>query len=165
MMQRALRVLSVAFLVVSLLTTLQPSSAAPSAAAKDLVGTWRLVSYEDWDASGKLSRPYGEHPRGYIVFDATGHVSINIMRMPPLPPFASKDEDVATPEEKQAAYDAYVGYFGTYSVEPGRFVTHVEGSLYPTYTNTDQARPFVLNGETLILGDGKTWKRVLERVR
>ncbi|HTO88457.1 MAG TPA: lipocalin-like domain-containing protein [Thermoanaerobaculia bacterium] len=164
-MQRVLRVLSVAVLAVSLLATLQPSSAAPATAGKDLLGTWRLVSYQDWDASGKLSLPYGEHPRGYIVFDATGHVSINVMRMPALPPFTSKDEDVATPGEKQAAYDAYTAYFGTYSVEPGRFVTHVEGSPYPSYTNTDQPRPFVLSGDTLILGDEKTWKRVPERVR
>jgi hypothetical protein len=46
----------------------------------------------------------------------------------------------------------------------GTFVTHVEGSLNPMYTNTDQPRPFVLKGDTLIIGDQKTWKRVLERV-
>ncbi len=32
------------------------------------------------------------------------------------------------------------------------------------YTNTDQPRPFILKGDTLIIGDQKTWKRVLERV-
>src|SRR6266480_2423274 len=91
--------------------------AAPPPGSEDLVGTWRLVSYEDWDATGKVSRPYGE-------------------------------------------------YFGTYSVDRlhGTFVTHVEGSLNPMYTNTDQPRPFVLKGDTLIIGDQKTWKRVLERV-
>jgi len=147
-----------------LLMALGSSSAVSPSAANNLIGTWRLVSFEDWDASGKLYLPYGDHPRGYIVFDATGHVSIEIMRMPPLHPFASEDDDLATGEEKQAAYDAYAGYFGTYSVEPGRFVTHVEGSLNPRYTNTDQPRPFTLKGDTLIIGDQKTWKRVLERV-
>ena len=164
-MRPAVRILAVAMLVASPLTTLRTSSVKSAPSTGSLIGTWRLVSYQDWDASGKLSLPYGEHPRGYFVFDATGHVAINVMRMPPLPPFASKDENVATPEEKQAAYDAYAAYFGTYSVETGRFVTHVEGSLYPSYTDTDQPRPFVLSGDTLILGDEKTWKRVLKRVR
>jgi len=97
--------------------------AAPPPGSEDLVGTWRLVSYEDWDATGKVSRPYGEHPRGYIVFDSTGHVSVNLMKMPALPPLESKDDNIVTP-----------------------------------------ARPFVLKGDTLIIGDQKTWKRVLERV-
>ena len=42
---------------------------------------------------------------------------------------------------------------------------HVEGSLSPDYTDTDQPRPFKLQGDRLEIGDGKTWRRVLERVR
>src|SRR5438552_11367650 len=75
--------------------------AAPPPGSEDLVGTWRLVSYEDWDATGKVSRPYGEHPRGYIVFDSTGHVSVNLMKMPALPPLESKDENIVTPRRKR----------------------------------------------------------------
>lgn len=142
-------------------------AATPPAGSQGLVGTWRLVSYEDWDKAGKVSHFYGEHPSGYIVYDTTGHVFVNFMRIPPLPAFASGDEDTATQAEKQAAYDAYAAYFGTYTVdrEHGIVVHHVEGSLNPMYTRTDQPRPFVLKGDTLILGDQKTWKRVLERVR
>jgi hypothetical protein len=138
---------------------------APSAAGP-LVGTWRLVSFEDWDAAGHRSQPYGEHPRGYFVYDATGHLSVQIMRTPPLPPLSSGDVAVATGAEKEAAYDAYLAYFGTYTVdaERGVVVHHVEGALMPTFTGTDQPRQFVLNGDTLIIGDQKRWKRVLERV-
>jgi hypothetical protein len=32
------------------------------------------------------------------------------------------------------------------------------------YTHTDQPRPFVLHGDTLIIGDQTTWRRVLQRV-
>ena len=35
----------------------------------------------------------------------------------------------------------------------------------PDYTDTDQARPFKLEGDRLEIGDGKTWRRVAERVR
>jgi hypothetical protein len=41
---------------------------------------------------------------------------------------------------------------------------HVEGSLAPDYTDTDQPRPFTLTGDRLEISDGKTWRRVLERV-
>jgi Lipocalin-like domain len=168
-LNRTLQLLSCASLVAGI--GLQGSNLAkessPRASRQDdsIVGTWRLLSYEDWDKSGRRTVPFGEHPRGYIVFDPTGHVTIQIMRMPALPPLASGDEEVATPGEKQAAYDAYAAYFGTYTVRNGQFVTHVEGSLRPTYTNTDQPRPFTLTGDRLIIGDQKRWKRVLQRVR
>jgi hypothetical protein len=42
---------------------------------------------------------------------------------------------------------------------------HVEGSLAPEFTDTDQPRPFKLEGNRLEITDGKTWRRVLERVR
>ena len=98
-----------------------------------IVGTWRLLSYEDWDKSGRRTVPFGEHPRGYIVFDPTGHVTIQIMRMPALSPLASGDEEVATPGEKQAAYDAYAAYFGTYTVAMANSsLTSKEACVPPT---------------------------------
>jgi hypothetical protein len=135
--------------------------------ARSLVGTWRLVSYEDWDASGKRTTQYGESPRGYFVYDATGHVSVHIMKTPPLPPEGFGHRAKPTSEQKAAAFDAYVGYFGTYTVDAAKSVVvhHVEGSLDPSYTDTDQPRPFQLSGDTLVIGDQTTWKRVLVRVR
>jgi hypothetical protein len=41
---------------------------------------------------------------------------------------------------------------------------HVEGSLAPDYTDTDQPRPFTLTGDRLEISNGKTWRRMLERV-
>jgi len=37
--------------------------------------------------------------------------------------------------------------------------------MAPDYTDTDQPRPFKLKGDRLELGNGKTERRVLERVR
>jgi hypothetical protein len=45
-------------------------------------------------------------------------------------------------------------------------VTHqVEGGNAPDYIGTPQQRPFKVTGDTLTLGDGRSWKRVLVRVR
>ncbi len=56
-------------------------------------------------------------------------------------------------------------YFGTYTVDTQKHAVthHVEGSLAPEFTDTDQPRPFKLEGDRLEIGDGKTWRRLLER--
>ena len=56
-------------------------------------------------------------------------------------------------QEVRSAYDGYVAYFGTYRVdEKNSIVTHVvEGSLKPSYTGTDQPRPFKLDGDDLVI--------------
>jgi hypothetical protein len=92
------------------------------------------------------------------------------MKVPALAPFpeAKLDEGKPpTPEHALSAYTAYVAYFGTYTVDAEKRVVthHVEGSLAPDFTDTDQPRPFKLEGDKLEIGDGKTWRRELERVR
>ena len=139
--------------------------------AEKLVGTWRIVRFIDTDARGKVTYLFGENPRGYIVYDPTGHLSVQIMRMPARPPFAAGDDDKGTDAEVRAAYDGYVAYFGTYRVdEANSVVTHVvEGSLKPSYTGTDQPRPFKLDGDVLVIQgrdkDGSSYVRELHRVK
>jgi hypothetical protein len=135
-----------------------------------LIGTWRLVEFADLDKDGKWQYRFGEHPRGYIVYDATGHVHMQIMKVPPLAPFPEaklSDGIPPTAEHALAAYNTYVAYFGTYTVDAEKHVVihHVEGSVAPDFTNTDQPRPFKLEGDRLEIGDGKSWRHALERVR
>ena len=142
----------------------------PARGAHALTGTWRVVEFADLDKDGKWQYRFGEHPRGYFVYDATGHVHIQIMKVPALAPFPEANIANGTPpsaDHALAAYSAYVAYFGTYTVDAEKRVVthHVEGSLAPEFTNTDQPRPFKLEGVRLEIGDGKTWRRVLERVR
>jgi hypothetical protein len=40
--------------------------------------------FTDLDKDGKWQYWYGEHPRGFMVYDATGHVQIQIMKVPAL---------------------------------------------------------------------------------
>ncbi len=137
--------------------------------ARSLIGTWRLVDFADLDKNGKWEHRFGERPLGYFVYDATGHVHIQIMKVPALARFPEANTVDGTPpsaEHALAAYAAYVAYFGTYTVDRKKHVVthHVEGSLAPDFTATEQPRPFRLEGDQLEIGDGKTWRRVLERV-
>ena len=161
-----------------LATSLTPSAparagaASRSAAADEvgLVGTWRLVRFEDTGADGKVTRRFGEHPLGYFVYDPTGHLSIQIMRNPPIAPFAA-----ATPSEAELreANRAYLAYFGTYRVDKAKGVLHhvIEGATNPSYVaNPDQVRPYRLQGDTLIIEirdpkAGTYQYRELQRVR
>ena len=147
------------------------SGASAGTLTDQLIGTWKLELYENYDAKGHVTYLYGEHPAGYFVYDPTGHLSVQIMRTPPLPPFASGDDKKGTDAEVIAAFNDYVAYFGTYRVdEQKHVVTHiVEGSLQPKFTGTEQPRPFRLEGDVLIIElstpDGVRYFRQLRRVR
>lgn len=144
------------------------------ASAQDsIVGTWRLISVEDRPEQGSPQYPYGERPRGLLIYDATGHMAIQWMKVPH-PQVASGDEDKVTPAEKIALFDAYVAYFGTYTVDVKRGVVihHVEADLFDVYVGADQERAFVLDGDRLTLTpqwtiDGRKWTgiRVFQRVK
>ena len=138
-----------------------------------LVGSWRLVAYEDKPANGPSIFPYGAQPKGFLVYDATGHMAIQIMKTPH-PKVDSGDEESLSPDEKQALLDAYVAYFGTWRVdaESKTIVHHAEGDLHDVYVGRDEARPFELDGDTLTIkphwtADGQEWTgvRVFKRVR
>jgi hypothetical protein len=68
-------------------------------------------------------------------------------------PRASGDDARGTNDEVRAAYQGYAAYFGTYRVDPkkGLVVHQVEGSLMPSYTGTDQPRPFRIDHDLLTI--------------
>ncbi len=78
--------------------------------AKDLVGTWRLVSTDNTDATGAKIEPFGPHPLGSFTFDANGHFT-----------------QVIVPAEKGPT--ELVAAFGDYSVTNGgkTLVRHMLG--------------------------------------
>lgn len=167
---------SARMLILGLLSVVVIASAADSDPPAGLVGTWRLVSFEDVD-SGQTIRRFGDKPLGLFVYTADGHVAIQIAN-PANPVCVSpgkkfgpgrKDDSTipaCTPAQMQALVDGYVAYWGTYTVDAaaGVVVHHVKSDLSNGYAGTDQRRPFRLEGDHLVIGDGKTWTRVLERV-
>ena len=99
-----------------------------------------------------------------------GTCTFRSLKVPPLAPFPEANTiegRLPSAEHALAAYAAYVAYFGAYTVDERKHLVthHVEGSLVPEFTGTDQPRPLKLEGDRLEIGDGKTWRRVLERVR
>lgn len=130
---------------------------------KQLVGTWRLISAEDRNSASDPWIPYtfGNPPSGYFIYDATGHASIQIMTTPPV----AITSDPPPADEALAIFNGYIAYYGTYTVDPVNITVQVEGAWDPTQVGSAQARPYELNGDTLIIGDQVTYIRTLERVK
>ena len=128
-----------------------------------LAGTWRLVEFADLDpATSTWTYAYGKNPKGYFTYTRNGIVNLNICSEMPL----KISEDSARNYNINLLHWAdsnSVGYFGTYSVDFSKSIVthHVKGGSMPWYIDTDQPRPFILKADTLVIGDNKTWKRVL----
>lgn len=128
-----------------------------------LIGTWRLIEFADLDsATSQWTYPYGKNPKGYFTYTKSGIVNLNISAETPL----KISEDSAKNYNINLlnwVNHVSLGYFGTYTVDFNKSIVthHVKGGSLPWYIDTDQPRQFVLKGDTLIIGDSKTWKRVL----
>ncbi len=133
------------------------SGAASPGLREQLVGCWRLVSYETRTRSGEVEAVYGPSPRGLLIYDSGGRMSVHLMDSR-RKGFASGDRLKATPEELKQAFDGYFGYFGTYSVDEAAraVIHHVEGAAFPNYVGTEQKRFFTLSGDRLELSTPPT---------
>jgi hypothetical protein len=126
-----------------------PASIALGQGAKELVGTWSLVSITV-SRDGQKSEPFGANPKGSMVFERNGQFSITVTRSD-LPKFNSDNRQTGTPEENKAIVQGSIAYFGTYSVreEERLFIVHVEGATFPNWVGTDQKRLFSITGDEL----------------
>ena len=132
---------------------LLPREEAVAQTAKELVGTWTLVSIT-LEQDGKKTDMYGTDPLGQAIFDPNGHFSIMFIRSD-VPKFASTNREAGTAEENKAAVQGSIAYYGTYSVsENGKVVTyHIEGSTFPNWRGTDQKRLVKISGDELTLSN------------
>ena len=123
------------------------------AAAKQLVGLWRLVRIEVRHPKGTTTTDpdFGANSIGYISYDQTGHVTVQIMN-PDLPKW--KDDDYPTAAEALSTIEhGFSAYAGTYEVhEAEGYILHrLELALMPNYVGQTWKRKFTLEGGLLSL--------------
>ena len=104
-----------------------------------LVGSWRLVSWENRDADGTVSYPMGRDVQGYIMYNPDGYMSV-IITGPDRPAFRDADLGGGTDEERARAAATCIAYCGRYELQAGRVVHYVELSLFPNWVGTTQER-------------------------
>jgi hypothetical protein len=93
---------------------------------------------------------------------------------PDRPTFQSASSGRGSAEEKIAAFDGFIAYYGTYVVneKDHSVIHHVEASLYPNWVGSDQRRLYKFSEGKLILraingsgGPGTESRLVWERSR
>ena len=118
-----------------------------------LLGAWRVQRYDDRESlEDEWNETYGEGLDGLVVYDESGWLSIQITA-------------------KNGRFDSYFGHFTVVesSEQDGDVVGIVNheivASSMPELLTADQARPFRITRDNLILGDEQTWRRVCKRLR
>jgi hypothetical protein len=126
--------------------------AAPAVAvaqtAKDLVGTWTLVSTDTVRPDGSRVPTFGDNPKGMIIFTTDGRF-IYLYSRGDLPKFASNNRNTGTAEENKAVVQGSIATFGTYSVAGSDLMIKVEHSTFPNWISADQKRTIAINGDQL----------------
>jgi hypothetical protein len=117
--------------------------------AKDVVGTWTLVSPVT-EHGGNKTDTYGPNPKGMWVVDANDRYVMAYARAD-LPKVASNNRTSATPEENKAIVGGSLTHFGTVSVNPAdkTLTLNVEASTFPNWNGTALKVPFTITGDEL----------------
>jgi hypothetical protein len=115
-----------------------------------LVGTWRLISWENRTLDGAVSHPLGEDAAGYIAYNEDGYVFVAIMR-PARRPFVAGDLLSGSTAEKAGAAETFVSYCGRYELHGETVIHHVELSLFPNWVGVAQERLVKIDGDRLTL--------------
>ena len=116
--------------------------------AKDLAGTWTLVSADTVRPDGSRVPTFGAGPKGMLVFTDDGRF-IYLLSRADLPKFASNKRTTGTPEENTAVVQGSISTFGTYSLADQTLSLKVEHSTFPNWIGTDQKRTITTTGDEM----------------
>src|SRR3954469_23286691 len=126
-----------------LLTLALSAGAATAQPAKilreQIVGAWNFVVAEVTAPDGKKSFPFGETPKGILIFTADGHFA-QIHVAGDLPRIASNNRLTGTPEEYAEIMRRSLSVFGTYTLdETNKTVTYnIVSASFPNWQGEAQ---------------------------
>jgi Lipocalin-like domain len=152
------------------LALLPGSSVAQQKSLKEqLIGTWTVVSFDSFDASGaKVPNMEGRDLKGQFILTDNGRFSVQMIT--DFPKLASNDRMKTTPAEEKAVAHGVLSYFGTYTVtEADKSITlRIERSAFPNQAS-DVKRVVTLTGDEMKIDNasrtagGRTvtvWRRI-----
>ena len=115
-------------------------------AAKQLAGTWKVVSLLTRFDGGDTVEPFGPNPKGRLVLTPEGVWMIILTG-------ANNRGPAKNLEEKAALLDSMLAYSGKYTIEGNRMTIGVDMSWNEIYSgaNQNQTRFFNIEGDKLII--------------
>jgi hypothetical protein len=135
-----LKTVAAALLALALLAG--AAAAQPATNLKDrIVGTWNFVVAEVTAPDGKKSFPFGETPKGVLIFTADGRFA-QIHVASDVPKIASNNRMTGTPEEYAGIMRRSLSVFGTWTVdEANKTVTYnIVSASFPNWEGEAQTR-------------------------
>jgi Lipocalin-like domain len=133
---------SVAAVVLTILPTLGWADDGP------LIGTWKLKQFvREVAGTGERYDQLGPHPEGVISYSKDGRMSVLLLAGDRVKPSG----DVPTSQEKVALFETMIAYAGTFTVDGGKIVHHVDLSWNGARAGTDQVRFYSLQGDILTI--------------
>src|SRR3954467_9946523 len=116
-------------------------AAAAQSLKEQIIGTWDFVVAEVTAPDGKKSFPFGETPKGILIFTPDGRFA-QIHVAADAPKIASNNRLTGTAEEYAAIMRRSLSVFGTYTVdEDKKTVTfHIVSSTFPNWEGEKQTR-------------------------
>ncbi len=130
-----------------------PNPPATSTLSSALVGTWELLTREDYTPGGerRIDPGLGANPIALLFFDRRGHFAAQFMKRDRTGS-ADAESTNAAPNNSRArgGYDAY---FGTYTVDEanGAVTTHLIGALSPENVDQVFTRMMSVTGDELTI--------------
>jgi hypothetical protein len=133
--------MKLAGIAVLALTLCASDAVAQKSLKEQIVGTWDFTVAEVTAADGKKSFPFGETPKGILIFTPDGRFA-QIHVAGDVPKFASGNRLTGTAEEYAAINKRSLSVFGTYTVdEEKKTVTYkIVSSTFPNWEGEAQTR-------------------------
>ena len=115
-----------------------------SAIANDrekLIGTWKVLSFENEFQDGSPRRAVYGQPTGFIILTAEGRMAAIVV--------GEGRKPATTDEERAALLRTMFAYSGTYRLDGDKWITKVDVSWNPAWNGTEQVRFYKLDGNQL----------------
>lgn len=114
-----------------------------TAPPEDLIGVWKLVSWQVIVGNQPPQDVFGLHPKGYLILTREGRA------------IALTTAEHRKPGTQDAAradlHKSMLAYSGRYRIEGNDFITRVDVSWNEEWNGTDQRRHFRLEGNKLFI--------------
>ena len=116
----------------------------------DIIGVWKLISFEIVFEDHEKILPYGKNPIGHLIYTENDYVAVQFM-----PSVRKKclsdDYRSTTIEEKKEMADNCGGYTGQYEIQNNAIIHYPEVCIFPNFIKVPQIREYELADNRLTL--------------
>jgi hypothetical protein len=113
-----------------------------------LIGTWALKSFvREIPGTAERYNQLGEHPQGFLGYSGDGRMYVILVAGDRIKP----REETPTDQERVKLHKSMIAYAGTYTIEGGKVIHHLDISENGSRTGSDQVRFYKLDGDTLAI--------------